>query len=134
MASITREALGLGGGELVVGGGDRGEERVALALEPVGGLAAAGRARAAGGGLDAQQQRAVGHEPAGGEALSSRDLLDAQPAPGALVGERGVDEAVEQHPAPGVQQRLEPLLDELRAGGRVQQRLGARRRRAAPGP
>ena len=59
-------------------------------------------------------------------ALSRADRLDAEPAAGALVGERGVDEAVEQHPAPAGQQRLEPLRDELRARGGVEQRLGAR--------
>ena len=67
-----------------------------------------------------------GARPPVANALSARDLLDAQPAAGALVGQRGVDEAVEQHPRPGVEQRLEPLVDELRARGRVEQRLGAR--------
>ena len=60
--------------------------------------------------------------------------VDPEPAPGALVGERGVDEAVEQHAPPGGQQRAQPLLDELGTGGRVDQRLGARLRPSAPGP
>ena len=52
--------------------------------------------------------------------------LDPQPAPDALVGQRGVDEAVEQHPRPRRQRRLDALGHELRAGRGVEQRLGAR--------
>src|SRR5439155_1421669 len=48
-----------------------------------------------------------------------------QLAAGALIGERRVDEAVEQDPHAGVQQRRHALLDELGPRGRVQQRLGA---------
>ena len=70
-----------------------------------------------------------GIEPAGGEQVDRAHLLDAERAPGALVGERGVDEAVEQYHSAFVQQRQQSLLDELRARGRVQQRLGAREHR-----
>ena len=54
------DPLGLGAGELVVGGGDAREELGTGALEAVGGGCARGLARAGGGGRDAQQQRAVG--------------------------------------------------------------------------
>ena len=66
-----------------------------------------------------------GARPPVANALSARDLLDPEPAARALVGERGVHEAVEQHEAPRGQQRLEALLDELGARGGVEQRLGA---------
>jgi hypothetical protein len=45
-------------------------------------------------------------------------------ATAALVGERGVDEPVEEEPLAGVQHRLDRLLHELRPGGGVEQRLG----------
>ena len=67
-----------------------------------------------------------GASPPVAKRFSAPDLLHAEPASGALVGERGVDEAVEQHPASRREQRLEPLGHELRPGGRVEQRLGAR--------
>ena len=66
-----------------------------------------------------------GASPPVPNALSCAHGVDPEPAPGALVGERGVDEAVEQHAPPGGQQRPQPLLDELGTGGRVDQRLGA---------
>ena len=59
-------------------------------------------------------------------ALSARISSIPSAAPRALVGERGVDEAVEQDPLAGVEQRHELLGDELRARRRVEQRLGAR--------
>ncbi len=55
-------ALGLGARKLVVGGGDRSEELLALALQPVGLQRALVLALATGGRGDAQQQRAVGRE------------------------------------------------------------------------
>ena len=70
-----------------------------------------------------------GVRSAGGEAVDRPHLLHPQRAPGALVGERGVDEAVEQHERAPREQRREQLLHELCARGRVQQRLGARRDR-----
>ena len=50
-------------------------------------------------------------------------------ASGALVGEGGVDEAVEQDERSGGEQWGEALLDELGAGGGVQQCLGGRAER-----
>ena len=120
------EALGLGGRERVVRRGGRLEESELLALQPVGALAAPAGAGEARARVDPQEQRAVGRQAAGGEQVQRADLLHAQPAARALVGERGVDEAVEQDPAAVRQQRLQPLSDELRARGRVEQRLRAR--------
>ena len=58
--------------------------------------------------------------------LSDRMRSTPSPRPGALVGERGVDEAVEQHPLAVLEQRHELLGDELRPRRGVEQRLGAR--------
>ena len=72
------DPLGLGGRELVVGAGDRLEERGVLELESVGCLAAAGLPRAPGGGIDAQQQRAVGDQAAGAEVVDRAHRVDAE--------------------------------------------------------
>jgi DNA polymerase III subunit delta' len=74
--------------------------------------------------VDLQQQRPVGCEAAGAEVVDRPHKLDAESAPGALVGERGVDEAVEQDPRPAREQRRQRLLDELCPRGGVEQRLG----------
>ena len=58
--------------------------------------------------------------------FSARISSTPEPAAAALVGERGVHEAVEQDGLAGVQQRPELLGDELRPRGGVEQRLGAR--------
>src|SRR6476659_4416291 len=120
------EAPRLGRRQRVVGPGDRVEERPVLALEAVGRLAADGLPARARGGVHAQQQRAVGRQPASGEVVDRPHGLDAEATAGALVGQRGVDEAVEQHPAAGRHRGPDPLGDELGAGGGVEQRLGAR--------
>ncbi len=58
--------------------------------------------------------------------LISRTRADPECPSASLVGERGIDEAIEEDPRPGGQQRLERLLDELCPCRRVEQRLGAR--------
>src|SRR6185437_5610680 len=121
------DALGLGGGQLVIGGCDPYEEGRVLELEPVGLLAAVAEPRAPERRVDPQQQRAVRLDAAGGEAVDRAHLLDAEAARGPLVGQRGVDVAVEQHEAAVVEQRQHALVHELRARGRVEQRLGAGR-------
>ena len=69
-----REALRLGGGERVVGGGDRGEEAELLALEPVGRLAAAARrARARRAGSIRSSSVRSGTRPPVANALSCAD-------------------------------------------------------------
>ena len=69
-----------------------------------------------------------GTQAAGAERVERAHRLDAEPAPGALVGERGVDEAVEQHQPPGVEQRPQLLA---RRAARAPRRRAAPRR-AAP--
>src|SRR5919108_487310 len=76
--------------------------------------------------VEPQQQRAVRRQPARRERVQLPHGLDAEPAPAALVGERGVHEAVEQHPAAGVEQRPQQLLHELRACSCIDERLRAR--------
>ena len=67
-----------------------------------------------------------GASPPVPNAFSARISSTPEPAPAALVGERRVDEAVEQHGLAAVEQRPELLGDELRPRRGVQQRLGAR--------
>ena len=82
------------------------------------------RLRAAAPG-EGQQQRPVGLDAACREQIELSDLSDPQARARPLVGERRVDEAVEQDPAARRQRRDQRLLDQLGAGRRVQQRLGA---------
>jgi hypothetical protein len=97
-------------------------ERAALALEAVG-------VATAGGGLveiELEQERDVRLEAAGGEAVHARDLVHPQPARAALVGERRVEVAVGHDDLALLERRPDRLRDELGAGRREQQRLGAR--------
>ena len=125
-ASISRDPPRLRRGERVVGRTRAREEAVVGELEAVRRVAAHVPARRARGGVGAQQERAVGRQPAGGEGVDRRDGVGAELAAAALVGQRGVDEAVQQHPAPGGQQRRDALGDELGARRGVEQRLGPR--------
>ena len=119
------DPLRLCGGELRVGRGDAREELVGLALEPVRALVAPAAARPPIGGVDREQQRAIGDQARGRKVVDRADRLDAEPAPRSLVGQRGVNVAVEQHPAPGRQRRRHARRDQLRARRGVEQRLGA---------
>ena len=85
------------------------------------------------GGSDAQQQRAVGLQSTGGEQVDGAHLGNPKPASRSLIGQRGVDEAVEQHDRALLEQRIQALVHELCAGGGVEQRLGARGRRTGRG-
>ena len=93
----------------------------ALVLEAVA-LAAARRGRR-GGSISSRKVRS-GTQAAGREPVDALDLLHPQPARSALVGERGVEEAVGHHHAPVLQRRADHPRDQLRAGGGEQQRLG----------
>ena len=130
-----REPLRLGGRERVVGGGDRRRRtpRSSCSSRSAAPPRRSARASAARASIRSSSVRS-GARPPVRERVEPPDRLDAQPAPGALVGERGVDEAVEQHPAAGGEERLEPLLHQLGARRGVEQRLGARVARRAPGP
>ena len=124
-ASSTRTRSGSAAASSRVARGDRAKNASRLALEAVGARARRrARARPAAGSIASSSVRSAA-QPAGRELVDRAHRLDAEPAPGALVGERGVDVAVEQDPAPGRQRRLDALGDELRARGGVEQRLGA---------
>src|SRR5579883_1907696 len=98
LARVERaDPRGLEGGEFAVGRGDRREELLRLALEPVGLRVAPAAPRPPGGRLDLQVQGAVGGEAPGAERVDRAYRFDAKPAAGALVGQRGVDVTVEQH-------------------------------------
>ena len=87
-----------------------------------------------GGRVDAQQQRAVGHEAAGAERVELAHRVDPEPAAGALVGERGVHEAVEQHePARRSSSGRSRSLDELGARGGVERAPRPARRPSSAG-
>ena len=80
------------------------------------------RASPAAGSIRSSSVRS-GAIPAVPNAFSARTASTPSPRRGALVGERGVHEAVEQHEPPGLEQRAQPLLHELGARGGVDQRL-----------
>ena len=110
--------------ELVVGGGDRREERLAASRSRRSGASSrpCWRARPVGGSMRSSSVRS-GVMPPVAKALSAAIALDAEAAAGALVGQRRVDEAVEQHPRA-----------RRRAAARAARRRAARARprRAAP--
>ncbi len=90
----------------VVGGGDAREEG-ARPRAPGGRAAARGRrwrARPAAGEMRSSSVRS-GSRPPVAKQVDRADLLDAELASGALVGQRGVDEAVEQDERAVAQQR-----------------------------
>ena len=86
------------------------------------------RARPVWGEMHSSSVRS-GARPAGGEQVDRADLLHPKLPPRTLVGQRGVHEAVQQHQSARVEQGEQPLLHELGARRRVQQRLGLRRDR-----
>ena len=112
--------------QLIIGGGDGREETLALAfkaiwLEPA--LALAGATRRGG---HAQQEGAIGGQAACGQGVDRAHVLDAEAPRRALVGQRGVDEAVQQHRRAAGEQGYQELLYQLRARRGVEQRLCAR--------
>ena len=120
-----RPALRLGRGELVVGGA-RPRSKNAACSRSSRSAPRRGRRAAHARRRDRCAAAACGRaQAAGGEGVERADRVDAEAAPGALVGERGVHEAVEQHP-----------VARARAAGAAAPRRAApaRRRRAAPRP
>ena len=100
-------------------------ELVVLALEPIESFATRSGTRLANRRREGEQQRAIRRQAAGGEQIDLAHRFDAEAPARSLIGERGVHEPVEQDPTAAAEQRLERLLDELRACSGVQQRLGA---------
>ena len=94
--------------------------------------AAAERARGPRAGSIRSSSVRSGGRPPVANVVDRAHRLDAQPAARALVGERGVDEAVEQHPLAGVEQRrAAPPRRAARARPRRAAPRRARRRRSA---
>ena len=81
------DALRLGARKLLIRLRYLREEAFVLALQAIGRQRALAQPLAAGRRWDAQQQRAVGLQAAGGEQVDRAHLLDAERAPGALVGQ-----------------------------------------------
>src|SRR6185437_15764721 len=111
------DSRGLGGGELVVGGGDRFKEVLALSLQAVGLGVACALTRAPSVRGDSQEQCAIGGETTRGEQVDGPYPLDPETPSGALVGERGVREAIEQDPGSSREQGCEALVHQLGACG-----------------
>ena len=103
-----------------------GSPSASFAYEPVKRRRPVARARAPDRRVDGQKKRPIGGQVAGCELVDRPDRLQTQRSSGSLIGERGVDEAIEQDKLASGQQGLERLLDELRARGGVKQRLGTR--------
>ena len=103
------DALGVALGDLVVAAGDRALELDSLLLEAVG-LAFTPHCII---GVDPEQDRELGHNVARRHAADLVGALHAQPPCRALVGDRGVREAVRDHVPAG----LEGARRAGRAGG-----------------
>jgi DNA polymerase-3 subunit delta' len=72
-----------------------------------------------------QQQRPVRAEPAGRKLVDRADGLDTETSPRPLVGKRGIDESVEQHPGAFLQEGDDALLNQLSSRRGIQQGLSA---------
>ncbi len=120
-------SLGFGTRELAVGPGDGREEVLGLALQPVRPCSALCLSLTAGGGGYLQQQRAIRLNGAGRKLVDRAHLLDSERPSRTLVGQRGIHEAVQKHDGALSQEGFQPLVHELRACGRIQERLGAGR-------
>ena len=109
--------------KLEVTAAHRGVEVVGLGLEPV---VHAHRGHAPDVRRDVEDDGQVGKQAADRPVLQGCDLLAAELAPGALVGDRAVDIAVgDDHPARG-ESRPDQLVDVVSLVGGEQQRLGPR--------
>src|SRR5664280_1726893 len=120
------DALGKAPGERGEAGHDLLLQLDAFGLDAVG--AAAG-ARETDDGIDVEHHGEVRQQAAQAGLVDRHDLVDAEPAREALIGERRVEVAVEHEHAARVQLGQQDFVDELGAGGRVQERFGPGRRR-----
>ena len=71
-----------------------------------------------------EDQRPIGKEVAAGETVQFPNSLDPEAEGSALVGQRGIQEAIAQHPVTPFQRRTNSFLDVIRAGRREEQGLG----------
>src|SRR6266540_3021420 len=118
-----QEAVGLLGGE----GAERpGHLPVEVQLLALNAVAPPGPPGEAGGRVEVEQDDEVRQDACGRPVVDPLDLLAAEAAADALVGEGRVEETVAEDHGATVERRPDHLLDELRAGGREQQRLRPR--------
>src|SRR5450756_947172 len=107
-------------------GGDPLLEIEAFGLDAVGRAAGARQPHER---IDVEDDREVGQQAAQTRLVDGQHRVDAQSAGEALIGERRVDEAVEDEHAAGAELGQQHALDELGAGRGVQQGLGPGRQR-----
>ena len=88
------------------------------------GRASRAGAPAASCGIEGDHDAGVRQQAAGGEQVELQHIVDAQAASVALIGERRVDVAVDEHHPSGGQRRHQHVVSELGASGRVEERLG----------
>src|SRR4051794_3265656 len=99
-----------------------------LALDAIGRGGIAPLRRLLGG--HGEQDGRVGSQAVGADVVDRAHRVGADPAHDALVDERAADEAVGDHGRPARERGCDDVLDELRACGGEQQRLGARAERS----
>ena len=110
--------------DLAIGRQHPSRELVALVLEAVALAALTPRPRILEPHVE--QDHEVGREPAQRERVDRAHGLDAEPAHGALVDERAVDEAIGHDDLAASQRRLDDLGYPLGSRGREDERLCAR--------
>src|SRR6185437_14188341 len=104
------------------------EEILLLALELVGGTGALALAQRRIARVEIEEERRIGLQAGMHEPLEGGDRLAVEAAAAALIGVRGIAEAVAQHPAARGEARLDHLAHVARAVGEHRDRLGERRR------
>ena len=102
---------------------DQPAEVVALALDAVPVPADACRRRV---GIDLEDERKVGEQPTGRDPVDLVDLVDAEPAGEALIGQRRVHVSVRDDRLPRLERRTDHAAHELGPRGGEQRGLGPR--------
>src|SRR5580692_2081689 len=111
------DAFGLGGGACEIALAYALEELRALALEAIRGRCAPGAGIAGPHTLEARSHRRIEEQGEIGtqgplhQALELRDVVEGESPPGPLIGVGRVGEAIAEHPASGLEMRLDEILE-----------------------
>src|SRR5262245_36577687 len=103
------------------------DPRPELRPGPLDAVALAPHARQRRLDVDVEQDRAVGEQPADREQVQLQDGVRPEPAPRALVGDRGVEVPIADDHRPAVEGGADHLVDVLGPGGDIERGLGPRR-------